>query len=151
MCSKETFLWLICPIAWPVSKKFSIFVEDKQEHMNVKGKKRQAESKGAAASVPVSVCMSMYNSASYVRECVDSVLSQTFPDFELLIVDDGALRMGGPLNCGHEQAVDFGKHNWNNCTCLPRPVNQGSPCVKENIINSQTYPGARGALRRSRI
>ncbi len=38
----------------------------------------------------VSVCMPMYNASSYLRECIDSVLEQTFTDFELLIADDGS-------------------------------------------------------------
>lgn len=36
----------------------------------------------------VSVCMLMYN--KYLRECIDSVLTQTFKDFEFLIVDNGS-------------------------------------------------------------
>lgn len=38
----------------------------------------------------VSVCMPMYNAALHLQECLDSILSQTFGDFELLIVDDGS-------------------------------------------------------------
>ena len=38
----------------------------------------------------ISVCMAMYNAAPYLCECVDSILAQTFADFELLIVDDGS-------------------------------------------------------------
>lgn len=38
----------------------------------------------------ISVCMAMYNAAPYLRECVDSILAQTFTDFELLIIDDGS-------------------------------------------------------------
>lgn len=41
-------------------------------------------------SYPVSVCMAMYNAAPFLRECIDSILSQSFADFELLIVDDGS-------------------------------------------------------------
>lgn len=37
---------------------------------------------------PVSICIPTYNGASYLEECLDSVLAQTFPDFEVLIVDD---------------------------------------------------------------
>lgn len=42
------------------------------------------------ATIPISVCMPMYNAARYLRECIDSILSQSFTDFELLIVDDGS-------------------------------------------------------------
>lgn len=38
----------------------------------------------------ISVCMAMYNASLYLRECIDSILTQTFGDFELLIVDDGS-------------------------------------------------------------
>ena len=38
----------------------------------------------------VSVYMPAYNVAAYVHESVQSVLSQTFTDFELIIVDDGS-------------------------------------------------------------
>src|SRR4051812_2946501 len=35
--------------------------------------------------------MSVYNGASRVRAAVDSILSQTFSDFELLVIDDGSI------------------------------------------------------------
>ena len=40
--------------------------------------------------IPISVCMPVYNRAECIRECIDSILLQTFNDFELLIVDDGS-------------------------------------------------------------
>jgi glycosyltransferase involved in cell wall biosynthesis len=38
----------------------------------------------------ISVLLPAYNAARYVAEAVDSILAQTFTDFELLIVDDGS-------------------------------------------------------------
>ena len=38
----------------------------------------------------VSVVMSVYNSEYYLREAINSILNQTFADFEFLIVDDGS-------------------------------------------------------------
>jgi glycosyltransferase involved in cell wall biosynthesis len=38
----------------------------------------------------VSVVIPAYNRARFLQECIESVLSQTFKDFEVLIVDDGS-------------------------------------------------------------
>lgn len=40
--------------------------------------------------IPISVVMPVYNGATHIRECLDSILRQTFHDFEVLIVDDGS-------------------------------------------------------------
>lgn len=36
----------------------------------------------------VSVCIPTYNGSTYLKECLDSIISQTFKDIEILIVDD---------------------------------------------------------------
>jgi glycosyltransferase involved in cell wall biosynthesis len=41
-------------------------------------------------TVRVTVLMPVYNGERFVREAVDSILAQTFADFELLIFDDGS-------------------------------------------------------------
>lgn len=42
-------------------------------------------------SVPrVSVLMTTYNGAVFIRQSIDSVLAQSFRDFELIVVDDGS-------------------------------------------------------------
>jgi glycosyltransferase involved in cell wall biosynthesis len=38
----------------------------------------------------VSVVMSVYNAEDYLKESIDSILNQTFPNFEFIIVDDGS-------------------------------------------------------------
>ncbi len=38
----------------------------------------------------ISVVMSVYNCESFVEEAVNSILSQTFADFEFIIIDDGS-------------------------------------------------------------
>lgn len=38
----------------------------------------------------ISVVMPVYNSALYLRECMDSIISQTFKDFEIIVLDDGS-------------------------------------------------------------
>ena len=42
------------------------------------------------AQVTISAIMPTYNSMSYLKEAIDSVLAQTFTDWELIIVDDGS-------------------------------------------------------------
>ena len=43
-----------------------------------------------ATSPKISVCIPMYNAAHFIKDCIVSVLAQSFQDFELLIVDDGS-------------------------------------------------------------
>lgn len=42
------------------------------------------------AQIQISICMPVYNASLYLRECIDSILFQSFTNFELLIVDDGS-------------------------------------------------------------
>ena len=43
----------------------------------------------------ISIIVPIYKVEPYLRRCVDSILDQTFSDFELILVDDGS-----PDNCG---------------------------------------------------
>lgn len=43
----------------------------------------------------ISVIVPVYKVEAFLRPCVDSILAQTFSDFELILVDDGS-----PDNCG---------------------------------------------------
>jgi len=45
----------------------------------------------------VSVIVPVYNAEKYLHECVDSILAQTFSDFELLLVDDGSTDNSGAI------------------------------------------------------
>ena len=42
----------------------------------------------------LSIIVPVYNVEPYLRRCIDSILAQTFTDFELILVDDGS-----PDNC----------------------------------------------------
>lgn len=44
----------------------------------------------AHKTAKISVIMSAYNSAAYIAEAIDSILSQTFSEFMLFVVDDGS-------------------------------------------------------------
>ena len=43
----------------------------------------------------ISIIVPVYKTEKYIHRCVDSILAQTFTDFELILVDDGS-----PDNCG---------------------------------------------------
>ena len=45
----------------------------------------------------VSVCMPVYNAEQYVRQAAESVLTQTFADFEFIIIDDGSTDGSRPI------------------------------------------------------
>ena len=50
-----------------------------------------SESKLAESTTPlISVAMPVYNGEKYLAEAIDSILAQTFTDFELIIIDDGS-------------------------------------------------------------
>lgn len=37
-----------------------------------------------------SIIVPIYNTEKYLRQCVDSLLSQKFSDYEIILVDDGS-------------------------------------------------------------
>ena len=44
-----------------------------------------------------SVIVPVYNVEKYLSECIDSILCQTFTDFELILVDDGSKDKSGEI------------------------------------------------------
>lgn len=56
-------------------------------------------------SVLVSVVIPVYNVEQYLKECVDSVLNQTYSDCEIILVDDGSTDNSGKL-CDDYLSVD---------------------------------------------
>lgn len=45
----------------------------------------------------ISVIVPIYNVEKYIRRCIDSILSQTFTNFELLLIDDGSNDKSGEI------------------------------------------------------
>lgn len=53
----------------------------------------------------ISVIVPVYNVSIYLRQCVDSILAQTFTDFELLLINDGSKDDSGVI-CDEYAAKD---------------------------------------------
>lgn len=48
-------------------------------------------------NLTVSVIVPIYNTEEYLRECIDSILSQTYTDLEIILVDDGSTDNSGVI------------------------------------------------------
>lgn len=53
----------------------------------------------------ISVIVPVYNTEKYLNRCIDSILAQTFTDFELLLIDDGSKDNSGTI-CDEYAAKD---------------------------------------------
>ena len=53
----------------------------------------------------ISVIVAVYNAEKYLRRCIDSLLAQTFTDFEVLLIDDGSTDSSGEI-CDEYAAKD---------------------------------------------
>ena len=45
----------------------------------------------------ISIIVAVYKAESCLRRCVDSLLAQTFQDYEILLVDDGSPDRSGEI------------------------------------------------------
>ncbi len=52
-----------------------------------------------------SIILPIYNVEKYLRPCIDSILSQTFNDYEIILVDDGA-KDSSPQICDEYATID---------------------------------------------
>jgi len=66
------------------------------------------------ATVPVTVLMPVYNGERYLGEAVESILNQTFYDYEFLIIDDGSTdRTAEILLSFHDERIRLVRNNTN--------------------------------------
>ena len=45
----------------------------------------------------ISVIVPVYNTEKYLDRCIQSILAQTYTDFELLLIDDGSTDLSGEI------------------------------------------------------
>ncbi|MCG6835686.1 glycosyltransferase, partial [Moraxella catarrhalis] len=53
----------------------------------------------------ISIIVPVYNSALFLERCLDSIINQTFQDFELILIEDGSDDKS-PQICKHYQQKD---------------------------------------------
>lgn len=75
----------------------------------------------------ISVITPVYNTEKYIRRCVDSILGQTFADFELILVDDGSPDNSGAI-CDEYAAKDKRIH-------VIHQENQGQSCARNHALD----------------
>lgn len=78
---------------------------------------RQSQAAEAGALPALSVVMPVYNAAIHLEQAIDSVLAQTFGDFELLLLDDGSSDGSAAILAGYQADARV--------RVLPSPDNQG--------------------------
>ena len=45
----------------------------------------------------ISIIIPVYNVEKHIRQCLDSIINQTFLDFEVLLIDDGSPDKSGDI------------------------------------------------------
>ena len=76
----------------------------------------------------ISVIVPVYNVEKYIHRCVDSILNQTFSDFELILIDDGS-----PDQCG-QICDDYAKKD-SRVTVIHHGENRGLSAARNSGIN----------------
>ena len=74
----------------------------------------------------ISVIVPVYKCEQYIHRCVNSILNQTFSDFELILVDDGS-----PDNCG-KICEEYAKKDFR--VKVIHQVNQGQAAARNNGV-----------------
>lgn len=62
----------------------------------------------------MSIVVPIYKTEKYLKQCVDSIINQTFKDFEVILVDDGS-----PDNCHY--ICDYYAENFENIRVIHKP------------------------------
>ena len=84
----------------------------------------------------VTVLMPVYNAERYLRQAIESILSQTFHDFEFMIINDGSTDSSRDIVLSyHDSRIRLIDNETN--IGLPRTLNRGLSLAKGEFIARQ--------------
>jgi len=81
----------------------------------------------------ISVIMSVYNGEKYLREAIESILNQTFRDFEFIIINDGSTDKTSEILSSYNDPRIVIINNKRNIG-LTKSLNKGLKMVRVNIL-----------------
>lgn len=82
----------------------------------------------------LSVIMAAYEAERYIRQAIDSVLSQTLRDFELIVIDDGSTDQTGPILKEYERVDPRVRVVSRPNTGLTLALNEGIELARSELI-----------------
>ena len=83
----------------------------------------------------VSVLMTAHNAAKYLREALDSLLNQTFQDFEIVVVNDGSTDRTGKILAEYaEKDLRITVLTNRQCSGISRAANRGLAACRADVI-----------------
>lgn len=80
----------------------------------------------------ISIIIPLYNSEKYIARCIESIINQSFKDFEIIVVDDNSSDNSYKIVCSYINKS-------NNIKCLKNSIQQGpSYCRNFGLENSKS-------------
>ncbi|MDB5144679.1 MAG: putative glycosyltransferase [Mucilaginibacter sp.] len=99
----------------------------------------------------ISVIMSVYNAQEYLNDAVESILNQSYTNFEFIIIDDGSVDDSAKIIEGYaakDNRIVFVKNFIN--IGLPQSLNKGIEIAKGEYIARQDADDTSSAIRLER-
>lgn len=82
----------------------------------------------------VSVIVPIYNSEKYISECIESILNQTYENFELILIDDGSKDSSGDICKKYEYQDKRVRYIYKENGGVSSARNYGISCAKGDYI-----------------
>jgi glycosyltransferase involved in cell wall biosynthesis len=80
----------------------------------------------------VSIIVAVHNGEPYLKECLDSILAQTYPHIEIIVVDDGSTDRTSDILRAYERRITWVWQPASGGPCGPR--NKGAALAKGDYI-----------------